>query len=261
MLEELRKRKEISVTIENITPEMAEKFLESNVSNRKIRQHLVNTYAEDMKKGRWAFTHQGIAIDSKGELVDGQHRLKAIIDSGVAVKMVVARNVDPDCNIDVHARRTLMDITGWGQFKIGIARLILNKLNISMAERRVASSSEIKEFVEKHMDNIDFAESCLKTNKYGLRVVGVKAAFFAASLYEDQARLEEFADVFTSGRYANADEDSAAMVLREWLIGEIRFRSNPRLVYLRTERAIQQFCKREKVFKVGMPTEIIYPVS
>ncbi len=45
-----------------------------------------------MREGHWDTTHQGIAIASDGTLVDGQHRLLAIVESGVTVRMNVTFN-------------------------------------------------------------------------------------------------------------------------------------------------------------------------
>ncbi len=46
-----------------------------------------------MRKGHWAVTHQGIAFDTNGNLIDGQHRLEAIRISGVSVKIMVTTGV------------------------------------------------------------------------------------------------------------------------------------------------------------------------
>jgi hypothetical protein len=42
-----------------------------------------------MKAGRWLETHQGIAFDTDGRLIDGRHRLMAVAASGVTVRMWV----------------------------------------------------------------------------------------------------------------------------------------------------------------------------
>jgi len=64
-----------------VTPEMAEAWLQSNNSNRHMRHRVVERYARQMREGRWRFTHQGIAFSAK-RLIDGQHRLAAIVASG-----------------------------------------------------------------------------------------------------------------------------------------------------------------------------------
>lgn len=59
----------------DVTPEMAAKWLEGNVLNRPLKQAHVDRLAREMAAGRWRLTHQGIAFDVSGCLIDGQHRL------------------------------------------------------------------------------------------------------------------------------------------------------------------------------------------
>ena len=72
----------------NITPKMAAEMLERHLNpenQRRQSQSVVESYARAMRAGQWLLTHQGIAIDTNGELVDGQHRLSAIVASGATV--------------------------------------------------------------------------------------------------------------------------------------------------------------------------------
>jgi hypothetical protein len=95
-----------------ITPEMAKSYLEQNLHvNRKLRAGVIETMARDMQQGNWRKTHQGIAFDVFGRLVDGQHRLNAIIKADVPVVMMVTRNINPDAFsvIDTGTRRILAD--------------------------------------------------------------------------------------------------------------------------------------------------------
>lgn len=80
--------------IETITPALATEWLEKhNTINRNLSQSTVDCYAIDMKNGRWSLTHQGLAFDTNGNLQDGQHRLWAIVFSGVTLQMNVTRDV------------------------------------------------------------------------------------------------------------------------------------------------------------------------
>lgn len=73
-----------------ITPEAAQSILETcNASNRRMRGWWAAALAAAIKRGEWLLTHQGIAFDQHGNLIDGQHRLKAIVLAGIAVKMFV----------------------------------------------------------------------------------------------------------------------------------------------------------------------------
>lgn len=76
--------------LQKITPAMAEKWLATpNTKNRKLRQRTVEAFAADMRRGKWHITHQGIAFDEAGNLLDGQHRLAAIVKSGCTIEMLV----------------------------------------------------------------------------------------------------------------------------------------------------------------------------
>lgn len=75
-----------------VTPKIAKEWLERNaVNNRKINPNRVRMYAEDMRSGNWKLTHQGVAFDADGQLIDGQHRLAAVVKSGVSVRMLIMR--------------------------------------------------------------------------------------------------------------------------------------------------------------------------
>ena len=73
----------------NVTPDMAKRWLENNFRNRPLVSDVVHAYARDMVNGVWVPTHQGVAFNDADELIDGQHRLSAIVLSGVTVRMMV----------------------------------------------------------------------------------------------------------------------------------------------------------------------------
>ena len=104
----------IKITVENVTPEMARAYLLRNKSNRSLRLGTVKKYAEDMKAGRWQMTHQGLAFSKYGDLLDGQHRLNAVVVSNVTVPMVVVWGVEADSalglQVDVGLNRSAADV-------------------------------------------------------------------------------------------------------------------------------------------------------
>lgn len=76
--------------IKEITPKWASQILQTrNPLNRNISRPLVEKLVRDIKAGAWVVTHQGIALDDKGDLIDGQHRLEAVRQANVSVKMQV----------------------------------------------------------------------------------------------------------------------------------------------------------------------------
>lgn len=94
-----------------VTPVVAEKLLSMNTRNRPKRARDVNEWADEMAGNRWLVTHQGVAIDRDNAIVDGQHRLEAIVESGVSVTMPVAVGLDPETYkvIDSGRKRTTSD--------------------------------------------------------------------------------------------------------------------------------------------------------
>ena len=57
--------------VQTITPDKAEQMLAANTANRPVSKSTVRAFAEAMRRGDWLVTHQGIAVDSNGVLVDG----------------------------------------------------------------------------------------------------------------------------------------------------------------------------------------------
>lgn len=82
--------------LETITPEKARAYLDANYDNRHVRGSWVDELAGIIKRGQWRETHQGIAFDLNGRLLDGQHRLMAIAQAGLPVKMLVTRELAED---------------------------------------------------------------------------------------------------------------------------------------------------------------------
>ena len=59
--------------VQKISPAKATEMLEANSANRPLSRSVVRAYADAMQRDELLVTHQGIAIDTNGVLVDGQH--------------------------------------------------------------------------------------------------------------------------------------------------------------------------------------------
>lgn len=88
----------LSGHIEMVGPEEALNFLDVNerlgFTNRRINKERVDAYAADMKAGRWRMTGESVVIGKDGQLMNGQHRMYAVIDSETTQPMVIVRGVD-----------------------------------------------------------------------------------------------------------------------------------------------------------------------
>lgn len=80
---------EITTGWQLVTPAIAKQYLALNHNNRNLRKVNVARMAHDMKNGHYEVTHQGIAVSVTGILLDGQHRLEAIVSSNLPQYLLV----------------------------------------------------------------------------------------------------------------------------------------------------------------------------
>jgi hypothetical protein len=96
-----------------VTPELAKLYLEKNTTNRPLRESVIKKYTQDIINGLWrSNTFELIMFNKNGELKNGQHRLNAIIRSGIGLKLQIVEGVDDDIFtvIDTGNTRTAGDI-------------------------------------------------------------------------------------------------------------------------------------------------------
>jgi hypothetical protein len=88
-----------------ITPKMAITMLEeskkSGGRNRNLRDRAVTRYADDMIAGRWQDNGQPIVFNGSAMILDGQHRLHAIVKSGIPQRTLVVRGVEGDAMLTI----------------------------------------------------------------------------------------------------------------------------------------------------------------
>jgi len=81
---------DVKLVLEEITPERALDLMVGNTDNRNLREAVWQSYARDMKEGRWkAGQGEPIHIAPDGTIGNGQHRLMAIIESEVPILLPV----------------------------------------------------------------------------------------------------------------------------------------------------------------------------
>lgn len=80
--------------IVKVTPAIAKRWLAEMPpqSNRNVSKLYVEKYAREMSAGNWDMNGKGIVFDEAGHLIDGQHRLHAVIMANCPVMMLVIRN-------------------------------------------------------------------------------------------------------------------------------------------------------------------------
>ena len=150
----------MKITIEYISPNSAGTYLEKNRTNRTISSSHVAKLAKTMLAGEYHCTHQGIAFDEDGYLVDGQHRLSAVIVSATTQRMTVARNVPHVARsvIDNQMRpRSVADVLAIEGHPLGNKRAIAAaRLWLMLLGNNRSATHEIRDFLNSHSRAIAF---------------------------------------------------------------------------------------------------------
>lgn len=213
-----------------VTPAIAKGWLDTvNLSNRNFSHNLVKKYARDMQSGNWRNTHQNaIAFYEDGTLADGQHRLMAVVESGVrSLEMFVAFGLSREDGsmIDQGRPRSVADALTIGGmlssntyvgYSVAIAKLIraaearVNKSNMSI--------SEVAKSVEALRDGINFSCSELSSVQgAGLKNATTRAAVTTGYYHLPTYVMQRFSRVLVSGMPEGA-EDETIIRLRNWLL-------------------------------------------
>ena len=151
-----------------LTPDEAARLLERVPPyQRNRRAQLVSRYAKMMRDGDWVDYSSMIAISDDGELIDGQHRLAAQVESGATVGYVVLSGAPRRIYevIDSGARRTLADRAGTSIAKTSMALscvlwesgapISLCISGTASGKTKYASDTDVIRYVEKHGNLIE----------------------------------------------------------------------------------------------------------
>lgn len=255
--------------IVDITPKTASKWLESNAQfNRKLRQTVVDRYARDMLNGAWNLTHQGVAFDTKGRLIDGQHRLAAIAKAGVSVRMTVVRDTPAGAfdHVDIGFGRTTADVLsaqgeGWiTNEHIAIVRFMEAGQNFKTITT-ARSPFELRDMVDMHKNALSFVFQNLERRVKGVTIAPVLAAVAVAYYSEsNRAKLSDFLRLLVNGIAQDPIRDSTTIRLREWLrdaTGNASAASRME-AFMKTQRVVKAYMVGETLTKIYTPSEPVY---
>lgn len=153
-----------------------------NVNVAKVKK-----MAKDMREGHWDTTHQGIAIASDGTLVDGQHRLLAIVESGVTVRMNVTFNAAKSQHIDSGDIRSMANRVQMSEYDMSWTNnTILSAANLIgrvFAGSNLSHEEALSECLMKYRTQIESATKCIKKATLpGLNSAGTTAAIIVAAV-------------------------------------------------------------------------------
>jgi hypothetical protein len=146
-----------------VTPDLAAQWLERNVLNRNVRKAEVSQLAKTMELGAWRLTAETLKFDGQGALLDGQHRLLAVVESGITVPFHVCEGLASDVkrHLDTGAKRSFGDVlkmdgeahsallsnaAAW-VYRYTLQQIGLHRLSHEECDQTIAQHPGIREFL------------------------------------------------------------------------------------------------------------------
>lgn len=219
--------------VEQMSPARALKILErfsdgvkkGLCSNRPISDGRVTLLATSIENGEWVLTHQGVAIDTQGYLLDGQHRLWAIVHSQKTVPIRVTYGLSPSVMsvIDrgrVRSLGNVLHIQGekYGGTKVGIGRMlaafVLGNGSDDLRHSR-QTDKVILDYVDRFKDDIDWFISLKKRGAFASAPLAAVMAY-GHSAFPDEMNV--LAQKFLDG--TGLSKGDPLHTLREKIIGD-----------------------------------------
>jgi hypothetical protein len=257
-----------------VTPDLARTYLEANTRNRNLRKPYVAHLASLIASGEFFPCVGSISFDVDGRLIDGQHRLSAIVMADAPVKLIVVRNAPTEAQavIDTGNRRQNADWLTMRKIKYAklaaaAIKMILDyrdnpEMDFQNDLKKSRSALEIERF---YNDNSSIAESVECGIKLRHIIFESTAAFTHYTLgVIDPTSRDYFFSKLEMPEHISAD--SPIMVLRTSLE---RFRHEQRNSYHRHRHHIEisRIFHAWNLFRTGktakrlnMPAEFPKPV-
>jgi len=235
----------VTCAIESITPKIAMQMLAKNPNNRHVTKNHVTILAREMMMGDWQVTGQGISISDKGELLDGQHRLLAVEESGKTVKMMVARGIDKKAMnvIDTVAKnRSASDIFSMRGIRSPIVvAAALNLLNKFSYQGRFNMLSRVDAHMTQHQfdEHLKVFPQVIEWGKY------------ADTLTERILYPSIYTGLGVIFGLAESEEEQARQFFWKLDSGEMLHKSEP--IY-ELRKQMQRFIASRKTFRIRPET-------
>lgn len=201
----------IRTYVKKITPEYAAILMQHNNLNRPINRITLEDYKSQIQKGLWKLNGEPIIISNDGVLLNGQHRLTAVIETGLPITSVVVEGVENNdfATIDTGRTRTIADIFNIEEIPnansvgaIITAFFRLNKVDSSSSSkdnlrRLKMSKPELLDFYRKNSSVLQsvykFAARC--HGKLGLMKtteVGALYLYLTRTLNHSEGKVQAF---------------------------------------------------------------------
>jgi hypothetical protein len=250
---------------ETVTPERAAGWLKNMRNPRPVSRYHVTNLAEQMKRGDWHYNGDPIRLNEKGQLIDGQHRLHAIVLSGISQKMLVLEGISNEAfaTIDVGKRRSpsdLLAIAGLVEGKhapttASIARALLRYESGTYWEPRKDGAQVeknppaqyIMKYVDEHPEVVEAAELVKKKYSKAASFCGPAAlgAAYCIIWNANQRKAKEFMEG-VNGDIPLSKRDP------RWVLREFLSRSRPKGHYASSQYMLAMLIKAANLYFAGL---------
>lgn len=214
-----------AIEVVEVNPTLAEEWLKLRHENeRNVRIAKVKSFARDMWNDNWHFIGDTLRFDEHGYLVDGQHRLLAIVESG-STQWFPVLNIPTEARaaIDTGTTRSLGDLLQFGNHVHGrtLAAIVRRLLIHDRGKRGTTegskayhpSNAEGVAFVKNNKAqlhrSVDWALKAAR-NKLPIPASVVGATYFLAES-KDRKQAEEFFEKLVTGLDLQKGEPVAAL--------------------------------------------------
>ncbi len=260
----MKKRSTIKPEIMTITPDMAKLFLRKNSDNRQLMIRTIQVYADAMLRGEWLFSPDAICFDTEGVLMNGQHRLNAVIRADVPQEFLVVTGAPHESFkiMDIGRKRKLADvlhIKGLSYTTNTAAALVIlyhwvnsNFKGVDNAGNR-PSSTQILTLLDDYEEIVEYAKifySLQWKNQILIPATGTACLYILAQRDKDYA-LEFFNKLYSG---ANLNENSPILALRnqQMALRMNRVRQTKREQLVSIFKCWNAFVKVETMSKVSV---------
>lgn len=208
-----------------VTVEMAKKWLSNAAPNRPIRAAAVAKCVAEILEGEWKYNGDTIRFNKNGQMCDGQHRCKAIVETGLEQICLVAYDVDETAvpTIDEGVRRTAADqwmmkgLSGGKTDSAIIQQLYCWYVSGHMGTTRQTLSLRASWAVYNKLD-LDLLNA-VKAKAYSTKGIHGKPSILAAIGYiagwDNHEKFDDFVSRITTG--IGLSRSDSAYFFREFL--------------------------------------------
>ena len=243
-------------------PEDAGVAYGTSQGNRSISKNTVSRYLKDKRNGEWKATHQGLAFDVNGHLINGHHTCLAVIEDGKPDKVAIHFNCAPDSvyRIDFGRGRDAKDVlVRLGGFKNPRMTAATARCAIvgCLASSGKITTPEVVGVCERYQEQIEWV--LRESGRLKGPITG--AILRAVVHYGETPLMMEFCNHLRDG--TNGGVDCPVNALQKYLAKAVSgklIRTDHSVLYPRTIKALDAFLKGRKLKSLSnLPTEDIWP--